>query len=126
MLFLLFFLARYVIRKILSTTYYCSSEGFLKHLPENHFQVTMIDECSQAKEASCWLVIPKSPKLILAGDYHQLPPVVHGRRTEELCVSLMERLLKQQKYCKDCSIMLTMQYRYFDMNIKFFSRITFC
>ena len=91
-------------------------------LPRNHFQVTVIDECSQAKEASCWLVIPKSPKLILAGDYHQLPPVVHGRRTEELCVSLMERLLKQQKYRKDCSIMLTMQYRYFDMNIKFFMK----
>ena len=39
----------------------------------------MIDECSQAKEASCWLVIPRSPKLILAGDYHQLSPTVHNK-----------------------------------------------
>ena len=28
---------------------------------------------------SCWLVIPWSPKLILAGDYHQLPPTVHNK-----------------------------------------------
>ena len=48
-------------------------------MKKNHFQLTVIDECSQAKEASCWLVIPRSPKLILAGDYHQLSPTVHNK-----------------------------------------------
>ena len=89
------------------------TEGFLKHLPENHFQVTVIDECSQAKEASCWLVIPKSPKLILAGDQHQLPPVVHihsKKDAEKLRKSLMERLLKH-KLTKKCKKLLTTQYR---------------
>ena len=81
-------------------------------LPRNHFQVTVIDECSQAKEASCWLVIPKSPKLILAGDQHQLPPVVHSqsKKAEKLKKSLMERLL-DQNLTKKCKKMLTIQYR---------------
>ena len=43
------------------------SVGPLKELAKNHFDVTIIDECSQAKEASCWIVVPKAPKLILAG-----------------------------------------------------------
>ena len=54
-------------------------DGPLQHLPKDHFQLTMIDECSQAKEASCWLLVPRSTKMILAGDYHQLPPVIHKR-----------------------------------------------
>ena len=54
-------------------------DGPLQHLPKNHFQLTMVDECSQAKEASCWLLVPRSTKMVLAGDYHQLPPVIHKR-----------------------------------------------
>ena len=73
--------------------------------------MTVIDECSQAKEASCWIVIPKSPKLILAGDQLQLPPVVHSKKAEKLSVSLMARLLKLKKL-KKCKMMLTVQYRY--------------
>ena len=52
--------------------------GPLKNLPEDHFKVTMVDECSQAKESSCWILVPRTTKLILAGDYHQLPPVIHN------------------------------------------------
>ena len=64
---------------VLGTLVTCGKEGPLRSLKSNHFQLTVIDECSQAKEASCWLVIPRSPKLILAGDYHQLPPTVHNK-----------------------------------------------
>ena len=60
-------------------------DGPLRHLPEDHFQVTMVDECSQAKEASCWILVPRTTKLILAGDYHQLPPVIHNW-VYELCI----------------------------------------
>ncbi len=59
--------------------------GPLRHLPEDHFQVTMVDECSQAKEASCWILIPRTTKLILAGDYHQLPPIIHNW-VHKLCI----------------------------------------
>ena len=64
---------------LLTEITFSSSEGPLRCLKRDHFQLTVIDECSQAKEASCWLVIPRSPKLILAGDYHQLSPTVHNK-----------------------------------------------
>ena len=50
------------------------SVGYLRFLPNDHqFDVTIIDECCQAKEAACWVVVPKAPKVILAGDHKQLP-----------------------------------------------------
>ena len=64
---------------VLGTLVTCGMDGPLRYLKEKHFQLTVIDECSQAKEASCWMVIPRSPKLILAGDYHQLSPIVHNK-----------------------------------------------
>lgn len=51
-----------------------SSDGPLKLLPENHFDVVVVDECAQALEASCWIPLLKAPKCILAGDHKQLPP----------------------------------------------------
>ena len=48
----------------------------LKHLPENHFSMTVIDECSQSLEMSCWMVVPWASKLVLAGDHLQLPPTI--------------------------------------------------
>ena len=35
-----------------------------------------IDEAAQALEAACWIAIPKADRVILAGDYCQLPPTV--------------------------------------------------
>ena len=40
---------------ILVTTTSASSEGPLKHLPDNHFGLVVIDEVAQALEASCWI-----------------------------------------------------------------------
>lgn len=40
------------------------------------FDVVIIDEATQAMEAECWMAALKAPKLILAGDHHQLPPTI--------------------------------------------------
>ncbi|KAJ2006834.1 hypothetical protein H4R26_001145 [Coemansia thaxteri] len=40
------------------------------------FDVVIIDEATQAIEGECWIAALKAPKLILAGDHHQLQPVV--------------------------------------------------
>lgn len=71
----------------------------------------IVDEASQAMEASMWIAIPNAPKLILAGDINQLPPVVMCDEATKggLNFSLMERAIKQLK--DDCYVRLTRQYR---------------
>ena len=56
-----------------------SSAGRLKNLPRDSFTLTVVDECSQAKEASIWILESRTSKLVLAGDYHQLPPTVKNK-----------------------------------------------
>ena len=56
----------------------------LKHLPENHFSLLVIDECSQAIELACWVPIPWSTKLILAGDHLQLPPTIISKEASKV------------------------------------------
>ena len=95
---------------VLGTLTGCGTRSPIKLLPENHFKLTVIDECSQALEMSCWIVIPRSPKLILAGDHHQLPPTIYDKTSQkELSFTLMERLLKMKQ--KSAIKMLTVQYR---------------
>ncbi|KAM9606877.1 DNA-binding protein SMUBP-2 isoform 3-T3 [Morphnus guianensis] len=88
-----------------------SSDGPLKLLPENHFDLVVIDECAQALEASCWIPLLKAPKCILAGDHKQLPPTIisHKAAAKGLSLSLMERLI--ERYGEKIVKMLTMQYR---------------
>lgn len=57
-----------------------SDEGPLKHLPNDHFDLVVIDECAQALESSCWIALLKARKCILAGDYKQLPPTIKSQR----------------------------------------------
>ncbi|XP_050808766.1 DNA-binding protein SMUBP-2 isoform X2 [Gopherus flavomarginatus] len=61
---------------VLATNTGGSSDGPLKLLPENHFDLVVIDECAQALEASCWIPLLKARKCILAGDHKQLPPTI--------------------------------------------------
>ena len=62
-------------------------------------------------EASMWIAIPNAPKLVLAGDINQLPPVVKCQEAANhgLNMSLMERAIK--KLGKDSFRCLTRQYR---------------
>uniref|UniRef100_A0A671SUM4 DNA helicase n=1 Tax=Sinocyclocheilus anshuiensis TaxID=1608454 RepID=A0A671SUM4_9TELE len=96
---------------ILATNTGASDDGPLKHLPNDHFDLVVIDECAQALESSCWIALLKAHKCILAGDYKQLPPTIKSQSaaSEGLSVSLMERLIK--KYGDSVVRMLTTQYR---------------
>ncbi|KFO93163.1 DNA-binding protein SMUBP-2, partial [Buceros rhinoceros silvestris] len=96
---------------VLATNTGASSDGPLKLLPENHFDLVVIDECAQALEASCWIPLLKAPKCILAGDHKQLPPTIisHKAAAEGLSLSLMERLI--ERYGEKVVKMLTVQYR---------------
>ncbi|XP_010183162.1 PREDICTED: DNA-binding protein SMUBP-2, partial [Mesitornis unicolor] len=88
-----------------------TSDGPLKLLPENHFDLVVLDECAQALEASCWIPLLKAPKCILAGDHKQLPPTIisHKAAAKGLSLSLMERLI--ERYGEKVVKMLTVQYR---------------
>lgn len=59
---------------VLSTLH--GAGGF--QLKDQQFDVVIVDEASQALEAQCWIPIMSSraPKLVLAGDYLQLPPTI--------------------------------------------------
>lgn len=47
---------------ILVTTTSASLEGPLKHLPETHFGLVIIDEVAQALEASCWIPLLRAER----------------------------------------------------------------
>lgn len=93
-------------------------EGQLRQLPQNFFDVVIVDESSQALEASMWIALPNAKKLVMAGDINQLPPVVmsQGAIDGGLNLSLMERIIK--KYKEKSFVSLTRQYR---MNEKIMS-----
>lgn len=52
---------------VLATLTSSSPDGPLKHLPKDHFDVVVIDECSQSLELACWIALPFAKKAILAG-----------------------------------------------------------
>ncbi|KAM5316922.1 DNA-binding protein SMUBP-2 [Glossophaga mutica] len=96
---------------ILATNTGASSDGPLKLLPDDYFDVVVIDECAQALEASCWVPLLKARKCVLAGDHRQLPPTIVSPKAAlaGLSLSLMERLAGQ---CGAGVLrMLTVQYR---------------
>ena len=100
---------------VLGTLTTCIPEGPLGLLPKNHFGLTVIDECGQALEAACWLVVPRAPRLLLAGDHLQLPPTIHSRNKEvrkHLSETMMERLIDRYGvWGNKVAIMLDVQYR---------------
>jgi superfamily I DNA and/or RNA helicase len=58
------------------------------------FDVLVMDEASQATEASSWVPLLKAGKVILAGDHFQLPPTVRSVEAAKsgLGLTLFERL----------------------------------
>lgn len=96
---------------VLSTLTTASDDGPLKNLSESHFEVAVIDECSQALEVACWMALLRAPKCILAGDHHQLPPTIVSEAAAKggLEVTLMERTL--QRHGETVVRMLVTQYR---------------
>jgi len=94
------------------------------HLKNQHFDIVVVDEASQALEAQCWVPLLSSgaSKLILAGDHLQLPPTIkssnsksiknkprEGKDDVNLETTLFDRML--ELYGDDIKRMLTIQYR---------------
>lgn len=101
---------------ILATLTTAGWDGPLKHIKENHFDMIIIDECSQALEAACWIPIMQGArKLLLAGDHLQLPPTIISKEaaSKGLDLTLMKRLI--DTYGDKCTKMLTTQYRMNDL-----------
>uniref|UniRef100_A0A8C5WH06 DNA-binding protein SMUBP-2 n=1 Tax=Leptobrachium leishanense TaxID=445787 RepID=A0A8C5WH06_9ANUR len=96
---------------ILATITGSSLAGPLKLLPDNYFDVVVIDECAQALEASCWISLLQAKKCVLAGDHKQLPPTILSHKAAEngLSLSLMERVI--ERLGDSVVKMLTVQYR---------------
>jgi len=96
---------------VLSTLVTSSDSGPLKNLPDDHFHCVVIDECSQALEAACWIALPRAPKVILAGDHMQLSPTVISQKAQQrgLGLSLMERAV--EKFGKEGYRLLKRQFR---------------
>ncbi|KAK0042710.1 DNA-binding protein SMUBP-2 [Biomphalaria pfeifferi] len=100
---------------VLVTLTSASRDGPLKYLKEDHFDLVVIDECSQALEAACWIGLLRARRCVLAGDHKQLPPTILSKESAAagLELTLMERLLKtlSEEKGKDVVRMLTTQYR---------------
>jgi ATP-dependent RNA/DNA helicase IGHMBP2 len=97
---------------VLATLTTTHPNGPLKNLEKEHFDIVIIDECSQALEAACWIpILQGAKKLILAGDHLQLPPTIMSKEAAEkgLDLTLMKRLI--DAYGEECTRMLTIQYR---------------
>ncbi|CAG2247330.1 IGHMBP2 [Mytilus edulis] len=96
---------------VLATMTGASADGPLKLLDDKHFDLGVIDECSQAIEAACWIPLLKVPRCILAGDHLQLPPTILSNEAAKsgLEMTLMERVLGL--YDNQIMRMLTTQYR---------------
>ena len=97
---------------VFSTINTAHVDGVLKCITENHFDLIIIDECSQALESGCWVPLMfGAKKLILAGDHLQLPPTIISKEAAQkgLDKTLMKRLIDH--YGDDCTRMLKVQYR---------------
>lgn len=75
------------------------------------FDLVIIDEAGQAIEPSCWIPILQGKRCILAGDQHQLAPVILSREAMEggLGISLLQRASSLHDGL--LTTQLTMQYR---------------
>jgi len=94
---------------VLSTLSSLQGNRMLEALDQDHFGLTVIDECSQATEASTYACLGLTTKLVLAGDHKQLPPVVLSQDNSPLEMSLMERIV--EAYGRRVTRMLSVQYR---------------
>ncbi|XP_037068891.1 DNA-binding protein SMUBP-2-like, partial [Pollicipes pollicipes] len=96
---------------VLSTLTMANEDGPLGRYGNSSFDLVVIDECSQALEAACWLAAARADKLVLAGDHFQLPATIKSRvaARQGLGLSLMER---QVALHGDAAVrMLCTQYR---------------
>lgn len=89
----------------------CTLIGSNYHVLEHkHFSTLFIDEAAQALEPACWAAILKCDRVVLSGDYQQLPPTIKCLECARggLDQTLMQKVAKRKP---ECVSLLTMQYR---------------
>lgn len=85
-----------------------NSSAGLEYLKGIKFDLSVIDESSQATIPSALIPISKASRFVLAGDHKQLPPTIVSRKAKPLEKTLFEELI--EKYPQKSS-MLNIQYR---------------
>jgi len=121
-----------VSRKILNDAriYFCTNTcAAFENIQNNYFDLVVIDEATQATEPSILIPICCAKKVLLAGDYQQLPPTILSddeldgdkyNKVKSLEITLFERLYNLYK--KEFAAELTMQYRMNDTLLDFPNR----
>jgi len=91
-------------------------------LGQRTFDLAVIDEASQSTEPACWLPLLRCQRVVLAGDYCQLPPTIISQEAAQqgFGVSLMERLVAL--YGNQVTRRLDVQYRMHESIMNFSSR----
>lgn len=79
-------------RSVVCATLAGSADGNLNNEP---FDWVILDEASQAMQPAAWIAFRRGRRVLLAGDPHQLPPVVKSdeARRRGLGVSILERAM---------------------------------
>ncbi|MCB9876457.1 MAG: AAA family ATPase [Planctomycetes bacterium] len=93
---------------VLATTTGASEAG----RGDRAFGLVVVDEAAQAMEAACWIPLQHASRLVLAGDYCQLPPTILDADAARrgLARTMFERL-SAQAGTASLRCMLTVQYR---------------
>lgn len=82
----------------------------LRKSSQGVFDLVVIDECAQSTEATCWISILNTKKIVLAGDHLQLAPTIKSNQAmKELGFTLFDRMVKL--YGRKVSKLLNTQYR---------------
>ena len=89
-------------------------------LTGRQFSTLFIDEAAQALEASCWIAIRRSHRVVLAGDHCQLPPTIKCAEAARsgLDRTLMEKVVSGKP---SAASLLKVQYRMHEQIMRFAS-----
>lgn len=79
-------------------------------MERRHFSTAFIDEAAQALEPACWAPILKADRVVLCGDFQQLPPTVKCVEAARngLSNTLMQNVTRSKP---ECVTHLNIQYR---------------
>ena len=111
-------IAREILREadVILTT---NSSAGLEVVDYVSYDVTVIDEATQATIPSVLIPINRTKRFVLAGDHKQLPPTILSEKAKELSKTLFEGLIERYP---NKSAMLTVQYRMNERLMEFPSR----
>ena len=111
-------IAREILREadVILTT---NSSAGLEVVDYVSYDVTVIDEATQATIPSVLIPINRAKRFVLAGDHKQLPPTILSENAKELSKTLFEALIERYP---NKSAMLTVQYRMNERLMEFPSR----